>query len=373
MRRVGREKIIEGRRPLGVLDVNDGFRSTAAEHITIKLRTCDQLLCSLANRLEPSQAERERRRHVLGAGADDLFVVGNEQARLEKCQPGRHHQIVGCQFKSKPARFLNESQILIGKRQDRDLGNIDFLLPRQSQQQVEGSLETLHIHNEGRLVRGAISKRLRISRKLVGDHDSARESTGPEPDRNSRNAMRAAARSVASGGLRPARAAAAGRCASPSSTGTSAATDCISSARPLQWSTTSHPAAIDARTRAAIVPAIAPMEMSSVIKTPSKPTNPRITSRTIVAEIVAGATGSIAEDTIWAVMASGRWLSARNAAKSVSSSVARSAWTVGNPEWLSTVARPWPGICLTTGRTPPARNPSAIAPAIAATFGALSP
>ena len=30
----------------------------------------------------------------------------------------------------------------------------------------------------------------------------------------------------------------------------------------------------------------------------------------------------------------------------------------GNARWLSARARPWPGTCLMTGRTPPARQPS---------------
>ncbi len=36
--------------------------------------------------------------------------------------------------------------------------------------------------------------------------------------------------------------------------------------------------------------------------------------------------------------------------------------------WLSAVARPWPGMCLSTGSTPPSIRPSATAPAIAATL-----
>jgi hypothetical protein len=87
--------------------------------------------------------------------------------------------------------------------------------------------------------------------------------------------------------------------------------------------------AADARSPS--VPLSACIERSSVIKTPSKPIEPRITSRTIVAEIVAGATGSMAVNTIWALIAIGRPASARNAEKSVASRVARSASTAGRP------------------------------------------
>ena len=32
---------------------------------------------------------------------------------------------------------------------------------------------------------------------------------------------------------------------------------------------------------------------------------------------------------------------------------ARGAWTTGSRSWLSAGARPWPGMCFTTGSTPP--------------------
>ena len=54
--------------------------------------------------------------------------------------------------------------------------------------------------------------------------------------------------------------------------------------------------------------------------------------------------------------------SGRKAAKSVASSVARSVSTTGSFWWLSAVARPWPGMCLSTGKTPPSARPSAMAP-----------
>ena len=48
------------------------------------------------------------------------------------------------------------------------------------------------------------------------------------------------------------------------------------------------------------------------------------------------------------------------------------AWTVGSSWWLSAKARPCPGMCLTTGSTPPARRPSAAArPSRATTAGSL--
>ena len=104
-----------------------------------------------------------------------------------------------------------------------------------------------------------------------------------------------------------------------------AATACISSSLPLQCSTTSQPAASDARLRSPIEPLNAPMDTSSPIKSPSKPMKPRITSRIIVADVVTGSTGSKAVKTTWAVIPSGSPFNGRKAAKSVASSSARAA------------------------------------------------
>ena len=54
----------------------------------------------------------------------------------------------------------------------------------------------------------------------------------------------------------------------------------------------------------------------------------------------------MALNTTCAVIPRGRPASGRNAAKSVASSVARSVSTIGSARWLSAVARPWPGRCL---------------------------
>ena len=72
----------------------------------------------------------------------------------------------------------------------------------------------------------------------------------------------------------------------------------------------------------------------------------------------------MAVNTTCAVMPSGRAGSGMKAAKSVSSRVLRSVATTGSRAWLSAVARPWPGMCLTTGSTPPACSPAATAAAM---------
>ena len=80
------------------------------------------------------------------------------------------------------------------------------------------------------------------------------------------------------------------------------------------------------------VPDKAPIDTSSLISSPSNPIDPRITSRIIIADVVAGWTASMALNTTCAVMPRGSLDSGRNAAKSVSSRVARSVSTTGSFE-----------------------------------------
>ena len=92
----------------------------------------------------------------------------------------------------------------------------------------------------------------------------------------------------------------------------------------------SQPADSAAALRSAMVPDKAFIEISSLINRPWNPIKPRITCLTIVTEVVAGATGSMALNTTCAVMPSGRPANGRKAAKSVASRVARSISTTGN-------------------------------------------
>ena len=45
-------------------------------------------------------------------------------------------------------------QILVGQRQDRNLGEIDLLLPRQRQQQIERAFIALDVDDQRRLAVG---------------------------------------------------------------------------------------------------------------------------------------------------------------------------------------------------------------------------
>ena len=46
-------------------------------------------------------------------------------------------------------------EILVGQRQDRNLGEVDLLLAREREQQIERTFKTFDIDNQRRLVAGA--------------------------------------------------------------------------------------------------------------------------------------------------------------------------------------------------------------------------
>src|SRR6266436_738787 len=370
--RISREQIVERRRILRVLDVRNRLGLAAPEHVTIELRAAEQALGNVADGFKTLEPQRQRDRHILGALAFGRVRFRQQQARLQIGEPCRHHEVIGRQLESQLARLLDEGEILVCERQDRNFSKIDLLLARECEQEVERAFETLDIDHQCGLARCPVRCKVGFKLDLVGVHEIALRALAPVSISAAHSARSAAGSSLTT---RPRRASAASAraAASPVSTGTTDATARISSSSPLQWRTTSQPAAIAARERASIEPDKAPMEISSLISRPRNPSQSRITSRIRVTEVVAGAIGSIAVYTIWAVIPSGRSERGRNAAKSVVLSVSRSVSTMGSARWLSAAARPCPGICLSTGRTPPASKPSATARASKASFSAVSP
>jgi hypothetical protein len=107
-----------------------------------------------ANGFQPAQAVGERRRHLLRARAVRTRRLRQQQARFQEGEPGRHHEIIGGKLEPDLSRGFDEVEILVGERQDRDLGEIDLLLPRQCEQQVERPLVALDVHHQRRLTLG---------------------------------------------------------------------------------------------------------------------------------------------------------------------------------------------------------------------------
>ncbi len=260
-----------------------GSGSPRAEHVAVELRRGSISCCGdLADRLQPLEPQRQRVRHVLGALALRRVRIRQQQARLQIGEPGRHHQIVGGEFEPQLARLLDEGEILVGERQDRDLREIDLLLARQRRAADRAGPRSPRRRPPAPARRCARSAAVRLrmrSRRALMTSPSVRprgERAHAAPSTRRRSARR---RSRANGcGPRRGRAPASrarARGLARRAAAHAPATACISSSLPLQWSTTSQPAASAARVRSAIEPDSAPMETSSLISNPLKPDRTR--------------------------------------------------------------------------------------------------
>ena len=141
--------------------MNLGWRISAIDSglprgkdIALELRPVHQPVGGFSDRLEPAQPVGERGRHFLGTRSVRRRRFGQQQARFQVSQPGGHHEIIGRELEADFSRGLDERQILVGQRQDRNLGEIDLLLPRQRQQQVERALIALDVDDQRSLAVG---------------------------------------------------------------------------------------------------------------------------------------------------------------------------------------------------------------------------
>src|SRR5215471_491563 len=69
-----------------------------------------------------------------------LRRLRQQEARFQVSEPGRHDEVVGRDLEVQKALPRDEGEILVRERQDRDLPEIDLLLARQSQQQIDRTL-----------------------------------------------------------------------------------------------------------------------------------------------------------------------------------------------------------------------------------------
>ncbi len=98
-----------------------------------------------AHGVQPLQPPAQPRRHLVGGGlAIGAFFLRQHQARFQIGQPRRHHQIIGGQLQIDALGRFDELQILVGQLEDRDLGDIDLLVARQGEQQVERPFKAVH-------------------------------------------------------------------------------------------------------------------------------------------------------------------------------------------------------------------------------------
>ncbi len=139
-------------------DFGDGLRIAARKDIALQLRAVHQPVRGLANGLQPAKPVGERSGHLLCARSLRGCGLRQQQPRFQKRQPCRHHEIIGGKLEPDLPGGLDEHQVLIRQRQDGDLGEIDFLLARQREQQVERALIALDIDDQRGLVVGEFGR-----------------------------------------------------------------------------------------------------------------------------------------------------------------------------------------------------------------------
>jgi hypothetical protein len=140
----------------------------------------------LASRAAASRIASSRRRRKASSAASSApvgsspFRLGQEQARLQVGEPGGHDQIIGGELEAQAAGSLDEGEILLGERQDRDAGDVDLLARASVEQQIERPLEAVDVDDQRRLGVAAVERADRSPRfapdpvSLMGPSASSR-------------------------------------------------------------------------------------------------------------------------------------------------------------------------------------------------------
>ena len=143
---IGLEQVVKAGFPEVAAADDDGFGLAPRMDRHAEPRPPHQLLRCPPHGLEPLQPELQQRRHHLAA----RLVVGcrlrHHQPALEVGEPGRHHQVIGGDLDALLAHRLDEGEVLLGKRQHRNLRQVDLLAPRQFEQQVERAFIAVDVH-----------------------------------------------------------------------------------------------------------------------------------------------------------------------------------------------------------------------------------
>ncbi len=103
-----------------------------------------------------------------GRLAVDGLFLGQQQLGLEVGQPGGHHQVVGGQFQPELAGGVDEQEILVGERQDRDVHQVDFLIARQHQEHVDRAVESAERQHQPRQRIGVVPGGVFLERQIGG-------------------------------------------------------------------------------------------------------------------------------------------------------------------------------------------------------------
>ena len=154
-------------------DVRDRFRLAATEHVTIELRAAKQPLGHIANGFEALEPQRQRGGHIRSTLAFGGPGVRQQKPRLQVGEPGRHDQIVRRQLEPELARFLDEGEVLVRERQDRDLCKVDLLRAGKHKQEIERTLKSLDVHHQRRLTRRPVNCKIGLECRSFGGQELA--------------------------------------------------------------------------------------------------------------------------------------------------------------------------------------------------------
>src|SRR5437762_4523052 len=124
----------------------------AVEDVTAQTVTRHQPGGRLAHGLQLLQTEGELGGKILCWRLLIARCPRQEQARFEISEPCRHHEIIGGDLEAALTRLIDESEILLDQRQNRNLREIDLVMARKLEQQIHGAFEPRHIDDEGLIV-----------------------------------------------------------------------------------------------------------------------------------------------------------------------------------------------------------------------------
>ena len=150
---VGGEQVVELHVPDGAAHDDDALGLAAGEDVLAELRPGHQAHARLLHRLEAAQLPLQRVGHLLARRLLAGRRLGQQQARLQVGEPGRHDEIVGGEFEPQAAGLRHVRQILVDQGHHRDAAQIDLLVARQAQQQVERAFEAFEIDDQLALAR----------------------------------------------------------------------------------------------------------------------------------------------------------------------------------------------------------------------------
>src|SRR5262249_28853347 len=147
--RIGLEQVVDISL-VGALP-GDPYRlwSAAHEHVAAKSLARHEMGRDFTHGMQALQPEGKECGKLRPGRLTFLGLLGRKQElRFEKSEPGCHDEIVGGDLKADAARLGDEVEILLGEREDGDLGDVDLLRAGEREQKIERAFEALDIDHQ---------------------------------------------------------------------------------------------------------------------------------------------------------------------------------------------------------------------------------